>query len=47
MNIISVAKLILKVAKANPSLVISAVTAIAPIVRAVKASSKKDAAGRA
>lgn len=31
---------VVKVAKANPSLVISAVTAVAPIVKAVKAEGK-------
>ena len=33
--------LIVKVVKANPSLVISAVTAIGPVVKAVKAEAKK------
>jgi hypothetical protein len=32
---------IIKTAKANPSLVISAVTAIGPIVKAVKTETKK------
>jgi hypothetical protein len=41
MNIGKLLNAIIKTAKANPSLVISAVTAIGPIVKAVKAEAKK------
>ena len=41
MNIGKLLGLIVKVVKANPSLVISAVTAIGPVVKAVKAEAKK------
>jgi len=41
MKLGNILKLAVKVVKANPSLVISAVTAIGPIVKAVKAEAKK------
>ena len=41
MNIGKLLSAAVKVAKSNPSLVISAVTAVAPIVKAVKAEAKQ------
>jgi hypothetical protein len=41
MNIGKLLGTIVKVAKANPTLVISAVSAIGPVVKAIKAETKK------
>lgn len=41
MNIGNLLKAIIKTAKAKPALVISAVTAIGPVLKAVKAEAKK------
>ncbi|WP_274602371.1 hypothetical protein [Sphingomonas sp. CFBP 8764] len=41
MNIANILKAAFKVVKANPTLVIGAVGAISPIVKAVKAEAKK------
>lgn len=41
MNIGKLLSALVKVAKANPSLVVSAVTAIAPVVKVIKAEIKK------
>lgn len=43
MKLSQILKAIVNVAKANPSLVISAVTAIGPIVTAVKTEAKRPA----
>ena len=45
MNIGKLLKVVVKVAKSNPSLVVSAVTAIGPVVKAIKAEAKKARVG--
>lgn len=45
MNIGKILSAIIKTAKANPTLVISAVSAIGPVVKAIKAEVKKPKVG--